>query len=112
MGDLESSAARTQIRARVPDADPEDLLLFDDLLGIADPEVTLPRIYPDAGRRRLTALVNAASLARRTPAVYVVEDVHWIDKVSLIPACGLFRGDSADALSGADHLSPRISGAR
>ena len=29
----------TQVRARVPDADPEDLLLFDDLLGIADPEV-------------------------------------------------------------------------
>ena len=24
---------------RAPDADPEDLLLFDDLLGIADPEV-------------------------------------------------------------------------
>ena len=31
------------VRARVPDADPEDLLLFDDLLGIADPEVGCPR---------------------------------------------------------------------
>ena len=30
----------------------------------------------------MTALVNAASLARETPAVYVVEDVHWIDEVS------------------------------
>jgi hypothetical protein len=30
----------------------------------------------------LTALVNAASLARPTPAVYVVEDVHWIDEAS------------------------------
>jgi len=30
----------------------------------------------------LTALVNAASLARETPAVYVVEDVPWIDEVS------------------------------
>ena len=39
-------------------------------------------IDPDARRRRLTALVNAASLARRSPAVYVVEDVHWIDEVS------------------------------
>jgi len=28
----------------------------------------------DARRRRLTALVNAASLARHEPAVYVVED--------------------------------------
>src|SRR5258707_15278122 len=30
----------------------------------------------------LTALVNAASLARQAPAVYVVEDAHWIDEVS------------------------------
>ncbi len=30
----------------------------------------------------MTALVNAASLARQTPAVYVVEDAHWIDEVS------------------------------
>jgi class 3 adenylate cyclase len=80
--DLDASAARTQVRARVPDAEPEDLLLFDDLLGIADPEAELPKIDPDARRRRLTALVNAASLARQAPAVYVVEDVHWIDEVS------------------------------
>ena len=40
---------------------------FDDLLGIADPDVPLPRIDPDARRRRLTALVNAASLARAEP---------------------------------------------
>ncbi|MGO9926336.1 MAG: ATP-binding protein, partial [Mycobacterium sp.] len=82
VGELEAPAARTQVRARVPDAEPEDLLLFDDLLGIADPEVKLPKIDPDARRRRLTALVNAASLARQAPAVYVVEDVHWIDEVS------------------------------
>lgn len=82
LDNLNVEAARTQLRARVPDADPEDLLLFDDLLGIADPEVKLPKIDPDARRRRLTALVNAASLARSSPAVYIVEDVHWIDKVS------------------------------
>ena len=69
------------MRAQVPDADPEDVLLFDDLLGIADPTLRAV-IDPDARRRRLTALVNAASLARETPAVYVVEDVHWIDEVS------------------------------
>ncbi len=79
---LDASAARERVRSRVPDADPQDLLLFDDLLGIADPEVKLPKIDPDARRRRLTALVNAASLARRTPAVYVIEDAHWIDEVS------------------------------
>ena len=41
-----------------------------------------PAIDPDARRRRLTALVNAASLARQTPAVFVIEDAHWIDEVS------------------------------
>ena len=79
---LDGPAARERVRSRVPDADPEDLLLFDDLLGIADPEVELPKIDPDARRRRLTALVNAASLARQSPAVYVIEDAHWIDEVS------------------------------
>ncbi|MGZ6790378.1 MAG: AAA family ATPase, partial [Mycobacteriaceae bacterium] len=79
---LDPHAARARIRAQAPDGDAEDLLLFDDLLGIADPEVKLPKIDPDARRRRLTALVNAASLARQAPAVYVVEDAHWIDEVS------------------------------
>ena len=79
---LDGQAARDRVRDRVPDADPEDLALFDDLLGIADPDTPLPRIDPDARRRRLTALVNAASLARESPAVYVVEDAHWIDEVS------------------------------
>jgi hypothetical protein len=82
VGDLDASAAREQVRARVPDAEPEDLVLFDDLLGIADPDVALPKIHADARRRRLTALINTASLARQSPAVYVVEDVHWIDEVS------------------------------
>ena len=79
---LDSPVARMQVRGQGRDADPEDLLLFDDLLGIADPDVTLPSIDPDARRRRLTALVNAASLARNSPAVYVIEDAHWIDGVS------------------------------
>src|SRR5271165_2894187 len=82
VGDLDASAARRQVRARVPDAEPEDLVLFDDLLGIADPAAVLPKIDPDARRRRLTALVSAASLTREAPAVYVIEDAHWIDEVS------------------------------
>src|SRR6202042_359682 len=79
---LDPPAARAQIRAQAPDAAPEDLLLYDDLLGIADPDVELPKIDPDARRRRLTMLVNATSLARRAPAVFVIEDTHWIDEVS------------------------------
>jgi adenylate cyclase len=79
---LDPAAARAQVRTELPGADPEDLLLFDDLLGIADPGVALPQIDPDARRRRLTALVNAATLARTEPELYIVEDVHWIDEVS------------------------------
>jgi adenylate cyclase len=82
VADLDDRAARAHVRAQVPDADPQDLLLLDDLLGIRDPDVALPDIAPDARRRRLTALVNAISLARQEPGVYVVEDAHWIDEVS------------------------------
>jgi class 3 adenylate cyclase len=82
VADLDGEAARMRVRARVPDADPQDLLLFDDLLGIADPDVPLPQIDPDARRRRLTALINTALLARTEPALYVIEDAHWIDAVS------------------------------
>jgi class 3 adenylate cyclase len=82
VADLDDEAARDRVRARVPDADPQDLLLFDDLLGIADPDVLLPQIDADARRRRLTAMINAASLARTEPALYLIEDAHWIDAVS------------------------------
>ncbi|MCV7332973.1 adenylate/guanylate cyclase domain-containing protein [Mycobacterium cookii] len=80
--DLEGGAARARVREQVADADPQDLLLLDDLLGIADPDVPLPQIDPEARRRRLTALINTASLGRTQPAVYIVEDAHWIDAVS------------------------------
>jgi class 3 adenylate cyclase len=79
---LDARAARARIRAQITEAEPEDVILFDELLGIADPDIPLPSVDPDARRRRLTALVNAASLARTQPALYVIEDAHWIDEVS------------------------------
>jgi class 3 adenylate cyclase len=79
---LDDQAARAQLRMRFSGADPQDLALLDDLLGIADPDMELPKIDPDARRRRLTALINTAQLARSEPAVLVVEDAHWIDDVS------------------------------
>jgi class 3 adenylate cyclase len=83
VADLDGDAARARVRAYVPaDTDPQDLLLLDDLLGIADPGVALPQIDPDARRRRLTALVNTVSLARTEPALHIIEDAHWIDAVS------------------------------
>ena len=82
MEGLDAPSARARIRAGASNADAEDLLLFDDLLSIGDPDVALPQIDPDARRRRLTALVNAASLSDESPVVYVIEDAHWIDEVS------------------------------
>jgi adenylate cyclase len=80
--ELGADAARKQIRDRFPGADPEDLLLLNDLLGIHDSAMPLPDIAPDARRRRLTALINAGALDRREAAVYVIEDAHWIDEIS------------------------------
>jgi len=82
VNDLDPTAARDSVRAQVPDADPQDVLLLDDLLGIADPALLLPEIAPDARRRRLANLINTASLARTTPTLYIIEDVHWIDQAS------------------------------
>ena len=80
--DLEDDAGRAQVRARIPDADPEDLLLLNDLLGIGEPDAVPPDITADARRRRLAALSKAVALRRTKPTLYVIEDVHWIDEVS------------------------------
>jgi adenylate cyclase len=82
VSNLDEEEGRARVRARIPDANPEDLLLLDDLLGIGDPDAVPPAITADARRRRLAALVNAVLLARTTPALYVIEDLHWIDEVS------------------------------
>jgi adenylate cyclase len=49
IADLDADAARARVRQRFPDADPEDLLLLDDLLGIRDAAVALPDIAPTHG---------------------------------------------------------------
>ncbi|MCV7257131.1 adenylate/guanylate cyclase domain-containing protein [Mycobacterium shimoidei] len=87
---LDGPAARARLHAAMPDADPQDLLLLEDLLGVADPEVPLPAIDPDARRRRLSALVNTAALVRTRPVLYIIEDAHWIDAVSESMLADLF----------------------
>lgn len=79
---VEDEAVRARLRVRFPDADDEDLLLFEDLLEIRDPGTALPTIDPDARRRRLSRMVKAAAVGRGSPALYIVEDAHWIDEVS------------------------------
>ncbi|KUI12858.1 cyclase [Mycobacterium lehmannii] len=79
---LDATAAREQVRAAFPDADQEDLLLVEDLLGVGDPAAALPQIDADARQRRIAAMINAAALASTTPSMYVIEDAHWIDRTS------------------------------
>lgn len=82
LGGRDAEAARARVRAGITDADPDDLLLLDDLLGIGDADVAPPAISADARRRRLAALLNAAAVNRSRSALWVIEDVHWIDEIS------------------------------
>ncbi|OBI75598.1 hypothetical protein A9X01_04645 [Mycobacterium asiaticum] len=82
IGGLTSEAARMRVGAAAPQVDAEDLLLLDELLGIRDTDIPLPDISPDARRRRLIELIKAVLRGRPSPAVYVVEDAHWLDSVS------------------------------
>jgi class 3 adenylate cyclase len=92
ISDLDGEAARARVRRQVPDGvDPQDLVLLDDLLGIRDPDAELPSIDPAARGRRLTALINAVSLARTDPVLYIVEDAHWIDAVSESMLAGFLK---------------------
>ena len=79
---LDAAAARVQVRDWSPMPTRRTCCCSMTCSASRDPDAALPNIDPDARRRRLTALVNAASLARKTPAVFVIEDVHWIDEVS------------------------------
>ena len=59
VSDLDEQAGRARVRARMPDADPEDLLLLDDLLGIGVPDAVPPTSPPmrvDAGWRLCSTL--------------------------------------------------------
>jgi adenylate cyclase len=106
--ELVGDEARAVVRERLPDAEAVDLLLLHDLVGIRDAEATLPDIDPDARRRRLSALLNTAAVARTTPTVYVIEDVHWIDEVSesMIAELGAV---AARPLVAAYHLPSGVS---
>ena len=75
----DDAVARAHVRGLLPDADAQDLLLLDGLLGIADPDGPSPQIDPDAWRRRIAALISTLLLTEDEPALFVVEDVHWID---------------------------------
>ena len=79
---LHDGAARAQIRAGWPDADPDDLLLFDDLLGIRRSGCRAAGDRSGRAAAAVDRIGECCVLGPRNPAVYVVEDLHWIDEVS------------------------------
>jgi adenylate cyclase len=79
---LTPEAARSRVQTHIRDASVEDLPSLYELLGIRDTDIPLSDISPDARRRRLIELIKRTLLARTHPAVYVIEDAHWIDGVS------------------------------
>lgn len=81
VAELSDAEARDRVRMQFAGSDEPDVQLLDDLLGIAD-SASQPAIDPEVRRRRLTATINAASLARTEPVLFVIEDAHWIDEVS------------------------------
>ena len=105
---LDGDAARARVREQVPDADPQDLLLLDDLLGIADPDVPLPADRPGCP----SAPVDRAD-QHRVAGPHRTGTVHH--RGCALDRCGQRVDDRrlphrhpAHPVNGADHLPPRI----
>lgn len=79
----------------------DELPLLFDLLGAAEPNQPVLRIDPEARQRRLFATLNRLLAARseRSTAVYLIEDLQWID-----PASAAFLENLIDALPGTRTL--------
>ena len=105
VADLDGQAARDRAREQVPEADPQDLLLLDDLLGIADPDAACPH------RSGCPAAPVDRTDERRVVGAHRTGAVHHRGRA--LDRCGQrvdagrlpFR-DSAHAVDGADHLPP------
>lgn len=78
----EPGDVRAVLRSRFVHDDPEDLLLLEDLLGVAEPSIDLPQISAEARRRRVRSLIGRGVRADVTSALVVIEDVHWMDDES------------------------------
>ena len=81
VNDIDHVAARGRIRARLSSADPEDVHLLEDVIGVADSSQDM-QVPADARRRRLSRLLSAVLASSGDPAVLIIEDVHWIDEAS------------------------------
>jgi adenylate cyclase len=72
INDLDSVAARTHVRDQFQDADPDDLVLLEDLVGVRDAATALPDVAPDAQRRAFRGRPRSARGIRLAHAVRVV----------------------------------------
>ena len=61
-----------------------DLQLLFEFMSVPDPKRPAPPLEPDERQRRLQALLSELLKARgrEEAAVYLVEDLHWIDEAS------------------------------
>ncbi|MGH8821707.1 MAG: ATP-binding protein, partial [Rhodoferax sp.] len=79
-------AARGRIAARLSRlgvSASDDLALFNEFLGVADPAGAPCSQAPKARRARLLALfADMVRYTGATPSVIVVEDLHWLDEAS------------------------------
>lgn len=85
--DDDDETARNKIAGRMLRLDPalaEDVPFMLDFLGFADPANPPPRMDPEAQRRRVTEVLRRQRLgrARAEPWVFVVEDLHWVDRAT------------------------------
>jgi len=53
-------------------------------------------------------MINAASLARREPAMFIIEDAHWIDEVSESMMVEILAANRADPIACGHHLPPGV----
>ncbi|MCV7062091.1 ATP-binding protein [Mycolicibacterium vaccae] len=107
----DNATARSQVRKALAGAAEHDLLLLDDLLGIADATPVLSGISPEARQRRVAALVRRCLFDRATPTLYVIEDAHWIDAASESLFAGMAEAPATSASLQLITHRPEYSGA-
>jgi class 3 adenylate cyclase/tetratricopeptide (TPR) repeat protein len=80
----DAATARQAIAQHLPQgATQADLALVQEFLGVARPDAPSSALAPKARHERLKALVREHLRdASNTPAVIVIEDLHWLDEAS------------------------------
>ena len=81
ISDLDERGGRARVRAASPTPTRRTCCCWTTYSESATPTPRRP-YHPRCPPAPVGGLVNAAALTRTAPALYVIEDVHWIDEVS------------------------------